>query len=1004
MTLADRVSALLAPGGPIDRAMPGFEPRAAQVQMARAVAGTLERGGTLLMEAPTGCHAAGQLILMLDGTLKRVEDIRVGDSLVGPDSRPRRVLRTVMGHGALVRVVPRKGDPFVVNADHILTLVRIYGTRVRKRGGRRAASTRLKGRVVDVAVHDWLTWPRYRRHIHKLFRVGVEFSTRHEPLPLDSYFLGVMLGDGCMTHSPTVTTADQEIIRACRNAAAGLGIGSVVTAKKDNAAVTVRLPRLVGGRRPSPLLRILERLGLRGASSSTKFIPNAYKTSSRAERAQLLAGLLDTDGGFRGGVFDFITSSAALAADVAFVARSLGLAAYVRPCRRRNQHRRGGLYYRIGISGDLSVIPCRIPRKMAHPRRQIKNVLHTGFSIEPAGEGEYFGFALDGDGRYLLGDFTATHNTGKSLSYLAALGAYLTRRRDAKAVASTATITLQEQLVRKDLPVITDAVGSLPTALLKGMGRYLCLLKWRGLSQGLSLIPPADLEAFGRWVVSTKSGDQNELPFVPSWWGEVAADHSDCLGPACSLQLQCFALQAKDAARRAQLLVTNHHLLLLYRRFVSSATSPLPDTAPVILDEAHRLGDIATEIYGESCSDFALIALAQRLHGLAPSSTDPLRRQVDAAVAVHRGVMNAIRPKGFEPMPVPTLDRALCDGYLETLRRLSSEIGQRAWDVIRDRSGTSANERAAILIRMLDGYVAAIQSILVPATGTASWVEPVQQRNVTMLLRNAPFDVAGSLGALFDGDAPPTILCSATLAAGNSFAHLKAKLGIQKAREFILPPVFDYQTQMRYYLPRTPLDPKRRDFTDQVATQLLGLLRASEGRALVLCTSYEQLRAVAEHLRGRLPYTLLVQDQGSTTQLLQQFKEDVHSVLLATSRFWEGVDIVGPSLSLLVICRLPFDVPTHPLAQARFEAAKARGENPFATVAVPEAIIKLRQGVGRLIRSTSDRGVVAILDGRVLTKSYGRRFMNAIPAAPRLASHDEVAGFLRRAPVGAPRK
>lgn len=598
----------------------------------------------------------------------------------------------------------------------------------------------------------------------------------------------------------------------------------------------------------------------------------------------------------------------------------------------------------------------------------------------------------------------APTGSGKGLAYLAALGAYLSRRREFKAVASTATITLQEQLVHKDLPVITDAVGGLSAALLKGMGRYLCLLKWRGLAQGLAIIPPADLEAFGRWVATTQSGDQNELPFVPNWWGEIAADHGDCLGAACSLQLQCFALQAKEAARRAQLLVTNHHLLLLYRRFANGVSSPLGASTPVVVDEGHHLADIATEVYGESCSDFTLSALAQRLHGLAPGANDSLHQRIDAALGVHATVMNAVRPKGVDPKPIRTLDLALRDGYLETLRRLSGEIGTRAWDVIRDRSGTSANERAAMLIRMLDGYIGAIQAILEPATGTASWVEPVQQRNVTMVLRNAPIEIGGSLDGLFGEGAPPAILCSATLAAGGSFGHLKAKLGIQKARELILPPVFDYHRQMRYYFRPTPLDPKCREFTDQVATELRGLLRASEGRALVLFTSYEQLRAVAERLHGKLPYTLLVQDQGSTTQLLRQFKEDVHSVLLATARFWEGIDVPGSALSLLVVVRLPFDVPTHPLARARFEAAKARGDNPFTTVVVPEAIIRLRQGVGRLIRSMSDRGVVAILDGRVQTQSYGRRFMRALPAVPQVSSHDEVAAFLRRTPAPAARR
>jgi len=644
-----------------------------------------------------------------------------------------------------------------------------------------------------------------------------------------------------------------------------------------------------------------------------------------------------------------------------------------------------------GVSGDAMRLADRASALLA-PEGPIGRTM-PGFEARPAQlqMARAVAETLEEGGVLLV---EAPTGSGKGLAYLAALAVYLSRRHEFKAAASTATITLQEQLVRKDLPVVSDAVGGLPTALLKGMGRYLCLLKWRGLAQGLALITPADLETFDRWVAATKSGDQNELPGVPSWWGEVAADHGDCLGPACSLQLQCFALQAKEAARRAQLLVTNHHLLLLHRRFAGSATSPLPNAAPVVIDEGHHLADIATEVYGESCSDFALVALGQRLHGLAPSSKDPLHQQIEAAIAVHGSVMNAIRPKGFEPIPVPTLGSALSEGYLEALRRLSGDIGKRTWDVIRDRSGTSANERAAILIRMLDGYIAAIHSILAPATGTASWVEPAHQRNVTMVLRNAPIEIGGSLDGLFGEGAPPTILCSATLATGGSFAHLKAKLGVQKARELILRPVFDYQAQMRYYLPRTPLDPKHKEFTDQVATELLGLLRASEGRALVLFTSYEQLRAVAERVRGKLPYALLVQDQGSTTALLQRFREDVHSVLLATARFWEGVDIVGEALSLLVVVRLPFEVPTHPLARARFEAARSRGENAFQTIVVPEAIMKLRQGVGRLIRATSDHGVVAIRAGRVLTRSYGRRFMQALPAAPPLQTHDEVAAFL----------
>jgi len=588
----------------------------------------------------------------------------------------------------------------------------------------------------------------------------------------------------------------------------------------------------------------------------------------------------------------------------------------------------------------------------------------------------------------------AATGSGKTLGALVPLAIHLLDGEE-RAVYSTGTITLQEQLVTKDIPAVQRAFGGPRAALLKGMGRYLCLLKW-GMSRerlGARATPEA-LQTFAAWVAATRTGDQNELPEVPGWWDEVAADSSDCLGAACSHQLGCFALAARERARAAQLLAVNHHLLLLHRRFGGART--IPPEAAMVVDEAHNLPDVASEVWGSSFTDHTFRALAQRLHGLAPSGADPLHAEVARAISLHDAFMKTVRPAGEEPTS-PRVGSAALDEYLGILDRLAGLVGGRQWDIFRDGSGTSANDRAAILLRQLAGYRQAVAEALSPTEGVARWVEPARGKDVSMVFRTAPVDVGAVLCKLFDGEGP-RIVMSATLATGGSFAHIRRQLGVREADELVVPPVFDYARQMRYYLPQAPLDPNAADFTALVSRELEALLRATQGRALVLFTSYKQLREVAEALRGRLPYRLLTQAEGSTTAIIQEFRDDVSSVLLATARMWEGVDIPGPALSALVVVRLPFEVPTHPLARARYDAAKARGENPFNSVVIPEAILKLRQGVGRLIRSRTDRGVVAILDGRVQTKGYGRRFLAALPAAPRVRSLDEVAAFLGEAP------
>jgi hypothetical protein len=337
------------------------------------------------------CHAAGQGLLDARGRIVRVEDVRVGDRLMGPDGDPRRVLRTVTGYDQMYRVSPTKGVSWRVNGAHVLT---VY-----------TAGKEL----VDVAVEEYLRWGAWARAAAKLVRVALDFPEAPAPL-LDPYLLGVILGDGSTTdRSLMVTTADPEIVEVLRATVAGFGLRLSVRAVRGKAISY----GLAGDGGPNPILQAMAAYGLRGRSTRQKFVPECYRTGARWVRLAMLAGLLDTDGHHNGrGGFDFISGSEQMSNDVVFMARSLGLAAYLTPCWKRCQTGAEDVYYRVCISGETSIIPCRIERKKAPARRQVKSVLRTGFTVEVTGIQErYYGFVLDGDQRYLLDDFTVTHNS-----------------------------------------------------------------------------------------------------------------------------------------------------------------------------------------------------------------------------------------------------------------------------------------------------------------------------------------------------------------------------------------------------------------------------------------------------------------------------------------------------------------------------------------------------------------------------------------------------------------
>ena len=391
-----------------------MELRPYQVEAKQAILSEWSEGRRkTLLVLPTGCHAQGEKVLLADGRSKKVEDVQVGDKLIGADGKTRNVLLLHRGESEMYRIVPIKGEPFTVTKDHTLTLIR-----TRECSNPQYPCQRHAGELVDVTVTEWLRWSERKKHLHKLIRSEAIQSFpahRNARMEIDPYFLGVIIGDGCIVHGVSVTTPDKKI-RCVIFQQAELWNLRIRTEPAGKATTYFLVSER--GRRSNRLVKALRRLRLYGGSAGDKFVPDAYKYTDLAKRLEILAGLLDTDGHCTYKGYDYISKSRRLADDVAFLCRSAGLRASVKPCIKGYRDFTSA-YYRVSISGDCSIIPCRVKRKIADKRQQKKSVLRTGFHVEPAGCGEYYGFTVDGDNRYLLSDFTITHNCGKTIVFSA---------------------------------------------------------------------------------------------------------------------------------------------------------------------------------------------------------------------------------------------------------------------------------------------------------------------------------------------------------------------------------------------------------------------------------------------------------------------------------------------------------------------------------------------------------------------------------------------------------
>jgi ATP-dependent DNA helicase DinG len=589
--------------------------------------------------------------------------------------------------------------------------------------------------------------------------------------------------------------------------------------------------------------------------------------------------------------------------------------------------------------------------------------------------------------------------TGKTLAYL--VPAILSGK---KTVIATGTKTLQEQLFFKDIPLLAR---SLPTpfraSLMKGRGNYLCRRSLRrAIGETHIRAERQRLARIQKWSATSARGDRAELDFLADadpLWDEVAAWSETCVGSACEDFESCFLTRMRHEAAAADLVIVNHHLLLADAALRDGGLFQIiPSCATLILDEAHLLEDVATDFFGTEIGSLRverLIRDAEREWRASAAG--------DTAIPAHLMRLAEISARFFRSVDFPDGSRRL---RREALAPLAANGGRDLvqhlallCDLIQAVPGKP--EGLLSCARRAGEQAAILREFLRPASDTphaadegpkVRWAE---RRGRALALRMSPLDVSADFRRTVLDSAETVVLTSATLSAAGQFDFLRRRLGIERAREFRAPSLFEYGEQAILYIARHLPDPRDRSFVDQAAEEIRRLLEITAGRALILFTSVEAMETTHRLLQGAVPFPLMVQGEAPRTQLLDRFRRDVASVLLATRSFWQGVDVVGEALSCLIVHKLPFGFPGEPVLEARLEFLQQQGGDPFWDYQVPSAIIALRQGLGRLIRSGQDRGALCILDSRLLTRGYGRVFLDSLPPCRVAGDRDDLRRFFQ---------
>jgi len=613
----------------------------------------------------------------------------------------------------------------------------------------------------------------------------------------------------------------------------------------------------------------------------------------------------------------------------------------------------------------------------------------SGFQVREQQQAMLFavGDALNNNSAAVI---EAGTGVGKTFAYLVPAIA-----SGGRVIISTGTKTLQDQLFSKDLPLVKKALKTdTKTALLKGRANYLCTYRLhRAQTEGRfddrrSL---THLQRIADWQVMTYAGDIAELSSVPrdaEIWQHATSTAENCLGSDCPDYESCFVVKARREAQEADVVVVNHHLFFADLALKEEGFGELlPSANAVILDEAHQLPEIASTFFSDTLSSRQLLEFARDTLAEALANAGDMPELRDSLSLLEKCVMDlrlamdkpGLREPWYKIKSKPAIEKEIAN-LGEILNDLQDQLLVAAE---RSKGLESCYERIQLQNQRL-------KNLNNPKAGTVQWYETYTR---SFSLVSTPLDIADTFKKHLESWSCAWVLTSATLAVGKSFDHFTRRIGMESPAELLLDSPFDYWHNALLYAPPNIPEPQNVDFVPAVVEASIPVINACEGRTFMLFTSYRALNEAAALLKDQIDYPILVQGETSQADMIKKFRKLGNAVLLGTSSFWEGVDVRGEALSCVIIDKLPFASPGDPVLEARIKSIRESGGNPFGEYQLPQAVIALKQGVGRLIRDDNDKGVLVICDPRLRTKSYGTTFLNSLPRVPRTSKQEVVERF-----------